>query len=232
VEPNHLRICPTLRGLALLHPDTELRFINSTIGYGVFATRLIPAGSITWARDDLDQVFTPGQIAERPPLLREILDRYCFYDGAGNWILCWDLARFVNHNCDANCLSAGFDFEIAVRDIQADDELTDDYGTLNLLEPFECHCGAASCRGVLQPGDPEQLMAQWDARVQAVFPRLHEVKQPLAEFVREPEAVRQALETGETPSCRTHLLLLNGRGLQAAIPELALPRNSGASDDR
>jgi hypothetical protein len=205
----------------LLHPHTELRFINPTIGYGVFATQLIPAGTITWARDELDQVFTSAQVSERPLFIREVLDRYCFYDGEGNWILCWDLARFVNHCCDANCLSAGFDFELAVRDIQPGEELTDDYGTLNLIEPFECQCGAAGCRGVLQPEDPERLVDGWDARVRAVFSRLNEVEQPLLPWVRELDAVRDALSTGAVPSCRCHLLWLNGRGLQAATPEAA-----------
>jgi hypothetical protein len=216
----------------LLHPDTELRFINPAIGYGVFATRLIPAGTLTWARDELDQVFTPRQVSARPPLIREILDRYCFYDGEGNWILCWDLARFVNHNCDANCLSAGFDFEIAVRDIHPGEELTDDYGTLNLTAPFACQCGAACCRGVLEPEDPKRLVDEWDARVRAVFSRLTGVEQPLLPLVRELDTVRDALTTGAVPSCRCQLLLLNGRGLEAALPEAAAPSGFGAAGDR
>jgi hypothetical protein len=216
----------------LLHPDTELRFINSTIGYGVFATQMIPAGTITWARDALDQVFTPRQVAEHPSPVRDLLDRYCFYDGEGNWILCWDLARYVNHSCDANCLSGGFDFEIAVRDIRAGEELTDDYGTLNLDTPFECRCGTASCRGTLTPDDPRFLLPVWDARVRAVFSRLTSVEQPLLPFVRELAAVRDALTTGEVPSCRCHLLLLNGRGLQAARPEGPEPHGFGGTGGR
>lgn len=34
-------------GSIVIHPDTELRFVNPDIGYGVFATRFIPKGSIT-----------------------------------------------------------------------------------------------------------------------------------------------------------------------------------------
>ncbi|MCC2672732.1 MAG: protein-lysine N-methyltransferase [Armatimonadetes bacterium] len=216
----------------MLHPDTELRYINDTIGYGVFATQLIPAGTITWARDDLDQVFTPQQVVRLPTHLREILDRYCFYDGEGNWILCWDLARFVNHCCAANCLSAGFDFEIAVRDILPGEELTDDYGTLNLTAPFECHCGAPTCRGVLQPGDPERLVGEWDATVRAVFSRVGKLEQPLRPFVQQWEAVQHALASGVIPSCRCHLLLLNGRRLASAIPERWLPAEAGVADGR
>lgn len=38
----------------MIHPDTELRFINEKIGYGVVALKLIPRGTITWALDKLD----------------------------------------------------------------------------------------------------------------------------------------------------------------------------------
>ena len=47
----------------MLHPHTELRHVSKLIGYGVFATQLIPKGTITWVRDDLDQTFSPGEIA-------------------------------------------------------------------------------------------------------------------------------------------------------------------------
>ena len=47
----------------VLHPSSELRYINPSIGYGVFATRFIPKGTITWVFDELDQVV------EVPPAL-------------------------------------------------------------------------------------------------------------------------------------------------------------------
>ena len=34
--------------IRMIHPDTELRFISPEIGFGVFATKLIPQGTITW----------------------------------------------------------------------------------------------------------------------------------------------------------------------------------------
>ena len=52
----------------MIHPDTELRFANPQIGLGVFATRfLIPKGTITWVRDQLDQALPPAAIAQLPP---------------------------------------------------------------------------------------------------------------------------------------------------------------------
>ena len=42
----------------MIHPKTELQFINKEIGYGVVATEFIPAGTITWVLDKLDREFT------------------------------------------------------------------------------------------------------------------------------------------------------------------------------
>jgi uncharacterized protein len=81
----------------MIHPDTEVLFLNDEIGYGVFATRLIPRGTITWVRDDLDQTFSPIDIAQMQGIYREIMDKYTFVDARGDSVLCWDIARYVNH---------------------------------------------------------------------------------------------------------------------------------------
>ena len=49
----------------MIHPHTELRFINEQMGFGVFATQFIPKGTIIWALDELDQI------------LEAELSRYC-----------------------------------------------------------------------------------------------------------------------------------------------------------
>jgi hypothetical protein len=36
---------PTWVEQTVIHPDTELRFVSDEIGYGVFATALIPRGT-------------------------------------------------------------------------------------------------------------------------------------------------------------------------------------------
>jgi uncharacterized protein len=177
----------------MIHPATELRHVNDAIGYGVFATAFIPAGTITWVWDELDQTFTEEQAQALPAQYRPILDRYGFTDAAGRLVLCWDHARFVNHSCEATCLSAGFDFEIAIRDIRPGEELTDDYGSLNLSEDFLCACSSPRCRKMIRPDDPERFAATWDAAVEPFFRRLRQIPQPLWPFLREQEAVEQAL---------------------------------------
>src|SRR5688500_15049812 len=121
----------------MIHPDTELQFINDKIGYGVVATKLIPKGTITWALDKLDRIFTPTQVASLDQLYQQVLDKYTYRSAEGNHILCWDNARFVNHSSKSNCLTTAYEFEIAIRDIAAGEGLTDYYGYRNLEEPFQ-----------------------------------------------------------------------------------------------
>jgi len=174
----------------MIHPDTELRFVSDTIGYGVFATRPIPRGTITWVRDLLDQVIEPEKYHRLPALYKRKLERYAYVDRRGRWVLCWDLARSVNHSCSANCLSPGYEFEIAVRDIAAGEELTDEYGSLNLHESFECDCGAPDCRRTVHPDDVVRLHGQWDDAIRAAFPEIPGVPQPLWEIVTKKDKER------------------------------------------
>lgn len=120
----------------MIHPHTELRFINKDIGYGVVATHFIPKGTITWVLDKLDREFTPGEVEKLDPVYREILDTYSFCNSAGNLVLCWDHGRFVNHSFNSNCLTTAYDFEVAIRDIHPGEQITDDYGYLNISRPF------------------------------------------------------------------------------------------------
>ena len=187
----------------MLHPHTELRHVSKLIGYGVFATQLIPKGTITWVRDDLDQTFAPGEIAGFRPEYQDLLEKYSFIDRSGNAVLCWDLARYINHSCDANCLSAGYEFEIAVRDILPGDELTDDYGTLNLTELFRCHCYHPNCRRDIMPDDLTRLWEEWDVKLRGAFPLIKTAEQPLIRYVRNRAEFEEALlSPAKMRSCR------------------------------
>jgi hypothetical protein len=191
--------------VAMIHPDTELTYINSKIGYGVVATRPIPRGTITWAGDELDQVFPPSKIRRLCPVMRQQVHKYSFRDAKGRSILCWDNARFINHSCSATCLSAGFDFELAVRDIQPGEELTDDYGTLNIEEGFECYCMQAGCRGTIFPDDLLRYAHVWDQIVRTSLPYLNSVPQPLWPMVKQQRKLgRIAANHALMPSLATH----------------------------
>ena len=197
----------------MIHPYSELRFVSPEIGLGVFATRFIPKGTVTWVFDPLDQVIAPSTSALLPTPLQRQLDIYSYQNGRGERILCWDHARFVNHSCNPTSLAPGFDIEIAVRDIQSGEQITDDYGTLNVDSEFECACGYPQCRRIVGPADFERFSGDWDELVAAAFPLIGHVEQPLWDLVVE-KALIAGILAGETrvPSGRVHSLgAANGR---------------------
>ncbi|MEO8325516.1 MAG: SET domain-containing protein [Nitrospirota bacterium] len=164
----------------MLHPDTELRKINEVVGYGVFATRLIPQGTITWALDPLDQILPPHAVEQLEEQYNGHLTRYTWVTAKGQRILCWDFGRFMNHSCAANSYGpGGYQFEIAVRDIFPDEEITCDYATLNLENPLVCQCNSSQCRGVVSSDDLEKVGFSCDVLIRSAFARIRKVNQPL-----------------------------------------------------
>ena len=64
--------------------------------------------------------MSAATVRNRGSARRGVADRFGAISPAtsdGISILCWDNARFVNHSCEPNCLTGGFDFEFAIRDI-------------------------------------------------------------------------------------------------------------------
>ncbi len=166
----------------MIHPDTELQFISEAIGYGVVAKKFIPKGTITWVQDELDQVFTPEKYQKISPLMRDYLETYCFTNGVGNRILCWDNAKFVNHSFNPSCMSTAYDFEIAIRDIHPGEQLTDDYGYLNISEPFEVVDEGAD-RKVVYPDDLLKYYREWDQLIIDNLQAINNLNQPLLKFI-------------------------------------------------
>jgi hypothetical protein len=168
---------------AMMHPHTELRFINELIGYGVFATKLIPKGTITWILDDLDQKFDESHLASLNPLSREWLVKYCYRDNEGKYILCWDIARYVNHSFNSNCIATPYKFEVAVRDIYPGEELTDDYGYFNLDKPFYCFPEPGCSRTKVMPDDILHYYPEWDQKAADAMRYFSQVDQPLKHLI-------------------------------------------------
>jgi uncharacterized protein len=167
----------------MIHPNTELKFISPQKGYGVIATSLIPKGTITWVLDPLDQVFSSQRLSELEPIFQNIVHTYSYRDSQGDFILCWDHSRFINHSFHSNCISTAYNFELAVRDIQPGEELTDDYGYLNLLEPFDCLPEKGTSRRQALPDDLLNFYQQWDAQLLEAFKHYNQVDQPLKALI-------------------------------------------------
>ncbi|MDC6361506.1 MULTISPECIES: SET domain-containing protein [Flavobacteriaceae] len=175
----------------MIHPDTELKFISNEIGYGVVATKFIPAGTITWVLDRLDREFTPLELQQMDPIYQNILDTYTFRNNKGNYILCWDNGRYVNHSFNSNCLTTAYDFEIAIRDIQPGEQLTDDYGYLNIPLPFRA-ADEGTRRKIVYPDDLRKYYKVWDKKIEKVFGSITKRQQPLRPLL--PEALWDKIE--------------------------------------
>jgi uncharacterized protein len=168
----------------MIHPKTELKFINEVVGYGVVATSFIPAGTITWVLDKFDREFTPKEVEKLEPIYQNILDTYTYRNNKGNFVLCWDLGRFVNHSFNSNCLTTAYDFEIAIRDIHPGEQFTDDYGYLNISEPFK-GIDEGTKRKTVYPDDLVKYYKVWDKKIEKVFGKITEYDQPLKVLINE-----------------------------------------------
>ena len=184
----------------MIHPDTELRFVNLQIGFGVFATAFIPKGTLLYVKDELEIEISPERFNSMDQLHQSIVEKYSYIDQHGTRIISWDHAKYVNHRCDCNSMSTGYGFEIAIRDIEKGEEITDEYGLFNIASviPIECQC--PECRTVLLPSDHEHYYPQWDELVKTALARLNAVKQPLMPFVdTQTQADLQSYLDGHRP---------------------------------
>jgi hypothetical protein len=166
----------------MIHPDTEVRYISPEIGYGVVALRPIPRGTVTWVQDALDRTFPTEELSRFPALLQEVLDKYCYRNRLGHYVFCWDHARFMNHSANSNCLLTPYRLEIAIRDIAPGEELTNDYGCFNIIEPFQ-PCAEEGGRDVVEPDDLARCHVGWDDKIRTAVLDLPGVGQPLRSLI-------------------------------------------------
>jgi len=194
----------------MLHPHTELRFISDNLGSGVFATRNIPAGTIVFVSDDFDRVFTPDEFESLRGSYRELANTYSYRGADGNRIMSWDLAKYVNHSCEANVLATAYDFEIAVREIGCGEQITVDYGLFNICEELYCGCGESGCRGIVRASDIHTYAHHWDEQLRAMLRQVRVVEQPLWSFL--DRRARELLAA-----------YLEGRSTYQSVTALAMP---------
>jgi len=183
----------------MMHPHTELRLISEDMGFGVFATRLIPAGTVVYAKDALDIAFAPGDPLIHDPAYAQTVEKYTYIEPDGTRVLSWDHAKYVNHCCEPSTLTTGYGFEIALRDLHPGDELTDDYAIFNSAMPMPCLCGVPGCRGLVRSEDFDSMVESWDLRIAAALARFDVVAQPMLSLIPigTLRRLRKYLRTGE-----------------------------------
>lgn len=184
----------------MIHPNTEVRFVSPTIGYGVFATADIPRGTIVYVKDRLEIELSEKAFNELDEYHKAIAGKYSYIDEHGVRILSWDHAKYVNHRCDCNTISTGYGFEIAIRNIWKDEEICDDYGLFNLEEEIPISCNCVGCRKAIRPDDMEHHHTEWDDKVKAALEKVTDVHQPLMKYMEEDVKQRlRAYLCGEEP---------------------------------
>jgi hypothetical protein len=187
----------------MIHPHTQLVMADAARGYGVVATRDLPCGTLVWVLDALDGVIPPDSPLLSSEAYAPVIDKYTFDDGSGARIFHWDIAKYINHSCDANLATPrGMNFSILVRDVPAGSEITDDYGLYYAPAdaPLECLCGSPRCRGVIAHDPGGARSAGLETALAAALEQAAKVDQPLLAFAdrRDHELLLDALATGHT----------------------------------
>jgi len=174
----------------VIHPHTVVKTVSPEIGIGVFATHFIPKGTIVVVRDRFDISLTQEEYCRLEEPIRSLMETYLYHDKCGNLILSWDHARYMNHNCSSNTMMTDYGLEIAVRDIQPGEELTTEYGLLNIQDPYELYCGCECCREALTLDDIDVHGDAWDALIREGLDAIPHVDQPLLPVLVEPYRTR------------------------------------------
>ncbi|MEN9684467.1 MAG: hypothetical protein RLZZ28_253 [Bacteroidota bacterium] len=126
---------------------------NAINGYGIYAKRPIAAGEKIFTGEGRAQrIITKRNVAQNWEEEARMDFRRYAYPLSREVFLLWDdnPAEWApqNHSCNPNTGYDGLDV-VALKDIGSGEELTLDYaGFLDeQMEPFQCHCNAANCRG-------------------------------------------------------------------------------------
>lgn len=128
-----------------------LEFRGSRIhGMGAFARRTIPEGTyvIEYVGEKISKEEAERRCDENNYYIFIYDDEYDL-DGSVDW----NLARWINHSCEANCETMddeGHIWIVATRRIQRGEEVSFNYCyDLEEYEDHPCRCGADSCVGFI-----------------------------------------------------------------------------------
>lgn len=128
---------------------------NAISGYGIYAARDIEAGEIVFKGEEMAQrIVTKRYVEQHWSEDQKMHFRRYAYPLSEELFILWDENPSEwapqNHSCDPNTAYEGLNV-LATRPIKKDQELTLDYAHFldENMEPFQCRCGSASCRGLV-----------------------------------------------------------------------------------
>lgn len=127
----------------MLLVKTELK-PSKIHGLGVFAAKFIAKGTRVWEyREGFDHRVSEDFVKSLPKPAQSTLKHYSGLWGGG-YVISADDARYLNHSESPNLKTfAEPDCDIAIRDIQIDEELLEDYREFE-ESPRNCTAGISS----------------------------------------------------------------------------------------
>jgi uncharacterized protein len=135
-------------------PKAEKGAPSTVAGRGLIARKAIPRGEVVAVKGG--HVVTTGQLKT---LSEHLIGSEVQITSELHLVALSDdeyeaVMLFLNHSCEPNLGFAGNVVLIAMRDIEAGEELTTDYALFDDSdEVMECECGQRNCRGTVHGRD-------------------------------------------------------------------------------
>jgi len=200
-----------------LSPKLEARSLPAKGGFGVYAVTPIMAGEllVVWGGDVVtgeELARIPGNTQHLCIQVEEDLYLIIHEDRVGP-------ADYINHSCAPNAGMSGQIALVAMRAIRSGEEVCFDYAMSDgsHYDEFECHCGAANCRGRVTGEDwkrPELIK-----RYQGYFSPYLQRRIDL--LTRQEQARRQIISFLQGPRTGPRSAVPRPSGRQAAPPRSA-----------
>lgn len=129
----------------LIHEGLVVKDLPQKNGKGLFAVQEFRTGEVL--------IVFGGRAVTRETLnqISEELGRHALQIGKNLFLLehAFEDGECVNHSCDPNLGVEGQITLVAMRDIQAGEEVCFDYAMVDMsdADEFDCACGSSLCRG-------------------------------------------------------------------------------------
>lgn len=102
---------------------------SSIHGIGCFSSEFVKSGSIVWKFvENFDIRISDINYNVLPNIAKDFISNFGYYNkNEGGYILCSDNAKFTNHSINPNIILFDNTSTIALKDINIDDEITENY---------------------------------------------------------------------------------------------------------
>lgn len=98
-------------------------------GIGVFSNQFVKKGEVIWIfNSKIDLLIKNSDINNFNSFQEIWFKKYAYFNKEVNkWLLCGDNARFTNHSLNPNTKVVNINTVIAIKDIDINEELTENY---------------------------------------------------------------------------------------------------------